>query len=55
MPQLPCASALQGFEFALPATSKENFALRYMLRAKNLSSAWLPLEGSHLSHWSQTT
>jgi hypothetical protein len=34
-----------GFEFALPATSKENFALRYMLQEKNLSSAWLPLTG----------
>jgi hypothetical protein len=45
MPQLMFASASQGFEFALPATSKENFALRYMLRAKNLTSAWLPLEG----------
>jgi hypothetical protein len=37
---------MQGFDFALPATSKENFALRYMMQAKKLTSAWLPLTGA---------
>ena len=37
---------LQGFVFALPATSKENLALRTALAAANLDSAWLPLEGA---------
>lgn len=47
----------QGFEFVLPATSKENFALRDMLQAAKLDSAWLPLIGVHAADtsWRHTT